>query len=797
MAKQNLGMVTAYAYAVVGGYEGTEAEFEALLGNIATDLAEIENLTVIANTLPPGSSATASYDHGVLTLGIPKGDKGDTGAGATVTAGTTATGDPGTNASVTSSGTTKDAVFNFTIPRGDTGNGIESIYLTGTSGAVKTYTILFTDGNTTTFDVTDGEVTNAQLTAAVTDLKEDFTLLLPQADIEYHLNFTDGKYLNSSGNIGASSAHAATEGYYEVAEGQKLYFNLYETGTESAIAFYSDTKVSAFVSKVTSQGNEVITVPTGARYARFSTTKAVIPVASAFVKNIIIPIERGFLDDLEKTELSIIERIKNVEYTYPLVWTDGYYLKASNGTPAASANYQYTQDYYRVFEGGKLDVLLNGAGSSDCAIAYYDEFYKFVSSEFNSSLGTFTVPSGVKYARFSNGKNTVANPYVKNHVDNTNDDEITISGNVLDKANLTRGYTILASGALSASASMATTDFIEVNEGDVVVVSYANSAIITMSRLVTYNAGKIVTSGNTTDATSFTVPSGCKYVRFSANDEYITSGLARVNLTGQSEKYEPYYKKETSKAAQNNGTDISNVLRYPLTTLPDYVLNNMAYKPLGELSKGYICFTSDDGFAEDATYTIPTFISKDVPCTLAMFSKSQILQTESGVNAVLEAVNDHGFCISQHDNRYWTNFGEYNLETFFNSEMEFWDDLGVSVYGAVNPGTACNNLIKALAGGKFGSFRADYYEGKPYYDDYMCGPRSNLYGLSSNGIVDHNIAYWEDKCDKALANHWLLMIHFHGNSLDATSKETLEATIDYAKNIGLTFITMEDIPNLT
>ena len=152
MTTKDLGMVTAYAYAVMGGYEGTEAEFEALLGNIATDLEEIENLTVIANTLPEGSSATASYADGVLTLGIPKGDTGATGAGATATAGTTTTGNPGTNASVTNSGTTKDAVFNFTIPRGDTGNGIESIYLTGTSGAVKTYTILFTDGNTTTFD---------------------------------------------------------------------------------------------------------------------------------------------------------------------------------------------------------------------------------------------------------------------------------------------------------------------------------------------------------------------------------------------------------------------------------------------------------------------------------------------------------------------------------------------------------------------------------------------------------------------------------------------------------------------
>lgn len=169
MTTKDLGMVTAYAYAVMGGYEGTEAEFEALLGNIATDLEEIENLTVIANTLPEGSSATASYADGVLTLGIPKGDTGATGAGATAAVGTTTTGNPGTNASVTNSGTAKDAVFNFTIPRGDTGNGIESIYLTGTSGAVKTYTILFTDGNTTTFDVTDGEVTNASLATILED----------------------------------------------------------------------------------------------------------------------------------------------------------------------------------------------------------------------------------------------------------------------------------------------------------------------------------------------------------------------------------------------------------------------------------------------------------------------------------------------------------------------------------------------------------------------------------------------------------------------------------------------------
>lgn len=40
---------------------------------------------------------------------------------------------------------------------GDTGNGISSIAQTGTSGLIDTYTIYYTDGDTTTFDVTNGK----------------------------------------------------------------------------------------------------------------------------------------------------------------------------------------------------------------------------------------------------------------------------------------------------------------------------------------------------------------------------------------------------------------------------------------------------------------------------------------------------------------------------------------------------------------------------------------------------------------------------------------------------------------
>lgn len=80
-----------------------------------------------------------------------KGDKGETGAtGATgprgpegpagmgtITIGTTTTGEPGTAASVTNTGTAQDAVLNFTIPQGATGaNGAD-----GADGAAATIAV--------------------------------------------------------------------------------------------------------------------------------------------------------------------------------------------------------------------------------------------------------------------------------------------------------------------------------------------------------------------------------------------------------------------------------------------------------------------------------------------------------------------------------------------------------------------------------------------------------------------------------------------------------------------------------
>lgn len=88
----------------------------------------------------PGSNAqvtnTGTSQAVVLAFTIPRGDTGATGpqgptgatgaqgpagTAATVNVGTTTTGAPGSNATVTNSGTSSAAVFEFTVPRGDTG----------------------------------------------------------------------------------------------------------------------------------------------------------------------------------------------------------------------------------------------------------------------------------------------------------------------------------------------------------------------------------------------------------------------------------------------------------------------------------------------------------------------------------------------------------------------------------------------------------------------------------------------------------------------------------------------------
>ena len=72
-----------------------------------------------------GSSAAVSNagtpEDAVFNFTIPRGDAGTDGAAATIWIGAITTGAAGSSAAVSNVGTPQDAVFNFTIPRGDAG----------------------------------------------------------------------------------------------------------------------------------------------------------------------------------------------------------------------------------------------------------------------------------------------------------------------------------------------------------------------------------------------------------------------------------------------------------------------------------------------------------------------------------------------------------------------------------------------------------------------------------------------------------------------------------------------------
>lgn len=127
----DIGISTAYGAAVRGGYAGTYEQFCADLARLADVLEEFLGFSVTIQTLAEGQQATASYENGVLSLGIPKGD---------------------------------------------TGNGIRSISLLSTVGLVKTYRITYTSGNYFDFPVADGKGIQS------TVLNSDYTLTITYTD---------------------------------------------------------------------------------------------------------------------------------------------------------------------------------------------------------------------------------------------------------------------------------------------------------------------------------------------------------------------------------------------------------------------------------------------------------------------------------------------------------------------------------------------------------------------------------------------------------------------------------------
>ena len=119
--------------ATASAQSAQNASESAISAESAKDDAEdardkILGMRATAETLEAGSDATASYSDGVLTLGIPRGDKGEqgiqgeTGATPNFSIGEVDTLEPNESATATITGTAENPVLNLGIPKGEQGD---------------------------------------------------------------------------------------------------------------------------------------------------------------------------------------------------------------------------------------------------------------------------------------------------------------------------------------------------------------------------------------------------------------------------------------------------------------------------------------------------------------------------------------------------------------------------------------------------------------------------------------------------------------------------------------------------
>lgn len=352
---KDLGVVTAYAYAVLGGYTGTEEEFTELLGNIATDLSQIENLQVVVNGLPAGSDPTSSYSDGVLTLGIPKGDKGDGIAHISIT--TLAAG-----SQATASYDASTETLSLGIPKGDkgeigaTGNGIASIEKTGTSGLVDTYTITYTNGDTDTFEVHNGTAAVddtltiqgaaadakktgdeiSDLKSALDDVKDVTTEEKRETSVTnifQELTWSDG-YMSKKGVVGGGDTYRHSQ-IYPVSSGDVVYF----VNSNFTFSFITAFNGQTVVESSGQQGGNSYTVPQWidgiviSEYVSRGTAAINRTHTTITLVNVLDDAVNSALKDTPVWTMSA----ENV------TWTTGKYM-GNNGTVVSSSGLNYSSE---------------------------------------------------------------------------------------------------------------------------------------------------------------------------------------------------------------------------------------------------------------------------------------------------------------------------------------------------------------------------------------------------------------------------------------------------------------------
>lgn len=385
--------------------------------------------------------------------------------------------------------------------------------------------------------------------------------------------------------------------------------------------------------------------------------------------------------------------------------------------------------------------------------------------------------------------------------------ESTFSTNYLNLTTATFDKLIKIDGTMiDGDSGCLVTDFIPVKAGEHLIIGDGFNISRYFRFVTAYNSAKIVViEAGQEMAYGYNVPAGISYVRCSLSAPTVYADT-RINKSNRLLNYEQYSYDVLPKGTMDRRM-IEYDLKYrPLTSLG--LIKPLAYRPLGTLSKAYFCLISDDGYEGVCTYSIPNIvIAKNVPMTFGIMKGSPCLQ-DTYLPTLVDAIQNHGCTIAQHGFTEFTKFTEDQLNAFFDSEKDYFDELGLELKGAICPAHTINEMVAAVCGQRFGVLRTGYHgngnDVKGYmpnqYGWYMNSTKSNVYALDCYGIAVEPLQDHYAHIDYAKTHNMLIIGFFHEWGLDnqggTQPHMQVEAIVDYALQQGLEFVTLDQIPEL-
>lgn len=245
---------------------------------------------------------------------------------------------------------------------------------------------------------------------------------------------------------------------------------------------------------------------------------------------------------------------------------------------------------------------------------------------------------------------------------------------------------------------------------------------------------------------------------------------------------------------------MSNFL-HPLSSMPEYMTKLLSYKPLGALTKPYICLSCDDGEATLATDTIPalkgykTTYGQNIPVTFGLLDTSPVITNTTYKALVQEMVADYGCSVAVHGAVALTDLDEIGLQDELKKQKDALTTAGFTPNGIIYPQHSFNDLVCAVAGGQYGvCCTGGNYTDLTYGAGNACGYRSNMYALYRLSLFNSSMTTQKihDYVDYIEANNMLMCAFWHDSSF-AANHALLDELVSYAVGKGIDFITIGDI----